>query len=362
MAVEGADAKRLKRAAARIRREAIADENTLRRELLPAWRRIQADLDERALALAQKIERAEQTGIDVSESWLHKQERYHSLLNQTQQRIAELTQLANQPVSAFQATLLERAADNARALVETALGRAGPQEVRSLMADWNHLAVGDTEAMVGMAGNGKPLGDLLDAIAPDSKLQARHILTRGIALGKNPRAVATDLRSVSEEAVRRLTTIARTEGLRAQRTATHASYLANDGLVGGWIWDAALDERTCEACIGEAGSEHPLTEEMESHICCRCQELPVTRSWDELGLGDLGLGETGISIETGPEWFARQGEDVQRTLLGPGKLEALNTGEIGWPDLITRVEGRNGWPAQRRAATLREALESAAAR
>ena len=52
----------------------------------------------------------------------------------------------------------------------------------------------------------------------------------------------------------------------------------------GWRWQAALTGNTCPVCISMHGSIHPVEEEMESHINCRCCSVPVTKSWEELAL------------------------------------------------------------------------------
>lgn len=358
------DAERLRKAAARIRKQAARSEDEIRRTLLPAWRRIRIDLDAQAHALALKIEEAEAAGVDVAPTWLHKQDRYVALVDQVEKRIGELAQLANQPVTAHQALLIERAAEEARGLVEIALGPAGPKAIKATMADWNRLPVAATEQIIGNAANGQPLHELLAEIAPDARARAEQIIARGMAAGKNPKLVARELRSVSDQAMSRLMTIARTEALRAQRESMLRSYQANSGIVAGWTWDAALDETTCEMCIAENGSEHTLDEDLESHPNCRCTAIPITKSWADLGLGHLELGETSVAgeLETGPEWFGRQPESVQAGILGPGKLEALQEGKINWPDMVAKTPARNGWPPMKRAASLAEALENAAAR
>lgn len=350
------DAERLRRAAARVRASIAAEEAVARKELLPAWRRVHADLGELIDALTRRIERAAAAGTEITPTWLHKEERYLALLEQVEIRIAQLSQQAGRPITAYQRGLLERVDDQVRAMTEAALAPAGARATRLVMADWHRLDVATTEAMVGMTGKGKPLANLLGEVAPDAKRAAAQILTRGVALGRNPRIVARELLKVSDQSLSRLMTIARTEAIRAQREATQMAFQANSGVITRWEWQAALDDRTCSGCIAMSGTIFPVDQLCDGHPNCRCVMVPLTATWDELGLGDLGLGETSPAgqIESGPDWFARQSEGVRRGLLGPAKLDALDKGEIDWPDLVTRTRSRE-WGTMRRAASLREA-------
>lgn len=353
---------RLERAAARARAASAREEAALRRTLLPTWRRTRANLAEQIDELTRLIERATQQGIEPTATWLHKQARYEALLDQVEVRIAELAEAAGQPVADYQAEAVRQADEHAERMARAALGDVSAAGTNAVMSDWDRLDVDAAEQLIGNAGDGRPLGDLLEEVAPAARSRAAQILTEGVALGRNPRTIARQLQNVSEESLRRLLTIARTEALRAQREATLASYKANRKIVSGWIWHAQLDDRTCEACAAMSGQEMGFGE-LDGHPNCRCVMVPKLRSWDDLGLGDLGLEETSPagSIETGPEWFARQSEVTQLAILGPAKLEALNAGEIDWPDLVKRTRNRR-WGTMRRPTSLREAKRKAAQR
>lgn len=346
------------RAAKRAREAAAREERRLRREVLPSWRRTRDRLATSIDELTRKIEGAEEPSV----SWLHKQERYEALLEQTEVRIAELAEAAGQPVARYQETAVLQAAENARAMTEAALAPAGRKGAQAVMKDWHVLAVDDTEAMIGRAGDGRPLGDLLDEVAPAARTRAAQILTDGVALGQNPRTIARSLQNVSDEALSRLLTIARTEALGSQRDATLAAYKANRKIVKGWIWYAQMDDRTCEACCAMSGQEMGFGE-LDGHPNCRCVLVPQTRSWEDLGLGDLGLEETSpaSSIEPGPVWFERQSEATKLAIVGPTKLELLESGAITWPDLVKRTRNKR-WGTMRRPATIREAKASASRR
>jgi hypothetical protein len=72
------------------------------------------------------------------------------------------------------------------------------------------------------------------------------------------------------------------------------------------------------------GTRHTLEETLDDHPNGLCAAVPETVSWADLGV--RGVPETGLEVEAGEAWFARQGEDVQRQMLGPGHFEMYQAG------------------------------------
>lgn len=64
--------------------------------------------------------------------------------------------------------------------------------------------------------------------------------------------------------------VARTSLVNAYRTSAIAVYDAND--IGEWIWTA--HPGACPACMAMDGTEHPISEEFESHPNCSCGPEP----------------------------------------------------------------------------------------
>lgn len=124
--------------------------------------------------------------------------------------------------------------------------------------------------------------------------------------------------------------IARTESLRAYRTAAIDSYAYNSQVVGWWRWVAAKDPRTCPACLALDGTEHPLTEQFGSHPGCRCVAVCVVKG-REIDFGP-----------TGREWFSSQSESRQLAILGRAKFRLYTVGKITLDDLVHRVPSKWG--------------------
>lgn len=118
-----------------------------------------------------------------------------------------------------------------------------------------------------------------------------------------------------------LNTVSTTQNY-AYRAASHAAYAANERVVEGWMWRAALDTRTCMSCIAQHGSIHPVTETLNDHHQGRCAPVPVVRgsTWAQ-------------GVESGRDWYGRLPEGVQRQIAGDLMFVSLRQGAVQWDDL-----------------------------
>ena len=200
-------------------------------------------------------------------------------------------------------------------------------------------------ALIGRASNGAPLATLFQGFGAEAATAARKALLTAIATGQNPRAIQTALAQAIGISRNRALTIARTEMLGAYRDAALASYNANSNVVEGWIWSAD-GANSCAACVFMDGSFHTLDEGMDSHVNCRCAALPQTRSWADI-LGPMGVDdETIASIpetnlptrQSGADWFAGAGADVQRNILGSqAAYDAYKSGAVTLGDFVGKT-------------------------
>lgn len=180
-------------------------------------------------------------------------------------------------------------------------------------------------------------------------------LVRGVALGDNPRRTAREmLRRVEGDfngGLTRALTIARTETLDAHRAASLAANQANKDVLQAWEWLTTLDHRTCSSCLAMHGSRHEIDDPGPiDHQNGRCARIPVTKTWRELG---FDIDEPKSVMPDARAWFDDQPEKVQLGILGPRKLELLQTGKIQWADLSTR-RVTPGWRDSMAPTTLRD--------
>jgi SPP1 gp7 family putative phage head morphogenesis protein len=205
------------------------------------------------------------------------------------------------------------------------------------------------EGVIGFLSDGSPLQALLNELGPDAAERVGNALTQGVILGQSPAQIARLARRALGGNAARAMLISRDAVIRSYQETTHQNYLANAATVAGWRWWASLGSRACASCVSLHGTLHPLTERLREHPGGRCTQVPVVK------------GEPEPAFQTGPEWFAEQPVSVQRAIVGPAKLGALQSGDIAPEDLSIRRRSRR-WGAHFTEATYAEALASADAR
>ena len=182
-------------------------------------------------------------------------------------------------------------------------------------------------------------------LAVDAQAAIRAQMTRGVAVGSNPRRAASlAVRGIEDQwngGLERARTIARTEVIDAHRTAAKRVQEANSDILSGWEWVTHADERTCRACLAQHGREHPLDEPGPlGHPNCRCARVPVTKSWEALGFP--GMREARSRTGTAEELVASMGADELRQILGGDGYEAWKRGDYpiaAW----SRRKSTDGW-------------------
>lgn len=182
------------------------------------------------------------------------------------------------------------------------------------------------------------------ALAVEATEVMNRALVLGQAAGDNPRDAARRMIQQARDGfnggIARAQVIARTELIDIHRQAAEASQNANADVLAGWVWWAQLGPRTCPSCVDQHGKLHPLDEPGPlDHHQGRCARVPRTKTWAELG---YDVPETRPAVETGRDWFNRQPEGVQRSVLGPKRFEAWQAGDYP-PDAWSVRRSATGW-------------------
>lgn len=170
-------------------------------------------------------------------------------------------------------------------------------------------------------------------------------LIRGVMVGNNPRVAAR--RMVNRVNGRfnggsyRAEVIARTEMMDASREGAMLQRMANTEIVATWQWLCTLSSRTCSSCLSMNGREFPIdTPGPRDHQCGRCIGVPVTKTWAELGFDDID--EPASIFPDAKTWFKEQPRNVQLEIMGPKRLQALESGKLSWDDMAV-LKQNEGW-------------------
>lgn len=148
----------------------------------------------------------------------------------------------------------------------------------------------------------------------------------GFAQGWGPGRTAAAIRQSTETMPLHVANnLMRTLQLESYRGASSAQQVANADILTGQIRIAALDERTCLACVALHGTEVPLGEKIVDHHSGRCTSILKVRGRE-------------YNVQSGPEWWAGLPRDQQLRMAGPGKFEALQSGRANLRDFVTPYE------------------------
>jgi hypothetical protein len=209
-----------------------------------------------------------------------------------------------------------------------------PQQLQAAIAGvWNTLPTDAVETLMGFLSPGSPLHtSLVDQMGPATADLFEQQLLEGIALGYNPRKIASIARRTLGQPLNWTLRTSRTAQLWAYRESTRASYVANSDIVTGWIWHAELGPRTCASCIAQHGTFHPNTETLNDHHNGRCAMVPQTVSWRALGIPIDDAPPVAVPGD-GQRWFDAQPEAVQRQIMGGATHRAYKDGAVSWDKL-----------------------------
>lgn len=354
-----------------------------------AWRSTRLELD-RVVA---RIAAAQDAGEQLSPAWLYQQRRLDNTLAALADGMARFADHADATITATQTAAArlgaDMAAQTATQATEATLGVAAGFEtppVESLRALAGHLA------------DGTPLRPVLDSLGDTAARALTDTLAAGIARGLSPRQMIAEARDALAGDLHRALTIARTETMRAHREAARQTWEAT-GIIRGWVWLCACDPRSCAMCWAMHGREFPIGEPMGTHPNCRCTQVPIAPSWEQLGLrtgtppANLGPRPgtpefealrprerekfrrrqraaaanptpdlpAPLALQPGADRFDRLTALERRRILGPGRADLYESGDAHLLDFVD-ARHSDAWGTTRRASSLRDARGRAKAR
>jgi SPP1 gp7 family putative phage head morphogenesis protein len=305
--------------AERFRRQLDRLERGAAREVLEAWSRVRASVDDEIRRLTRLLDADPDDAAAI--------QRAVGRLSRSRDRVvATVGRYAEQVGEVV--TVRQRAAAGAAQNANSALVAAQlpPGHPGMTMLD-----AGQVEQLLGQLRSGA-FARTMSNMGRDFANQLQQELIDGMALGRSPRDVARRIGTSQNVPRWRALTIARTETLRAYREVSRRQMERNVDVVAGWTWLSQADIDTCAFCWSMHGQHFSASESMATHPNCKCSQAPRSRSWAELGFDDIDE-PAGLQVEDGRELFDRQPERVQRAVLGPGKFQAYQDGQIGLADL-----------------------------
>lgn len=302
-------------------------------DIVRAWTTAWAELQPEWAAAIDDLIASSSNGRWPTRAQIARAERAQAALTATRQALVELNRQAGVTIT----EQLPQLADEAVAWQ----GRIQASQYPSAAGSASEVVAGlqrvDDDALEAIVR--RTAGQVTSTLRPlsaEATAAMRASLVRGVALGQNPRVAARRMvervHGRFEGGRHRAETIARTEMLDAHRAAAFAHDQANAATLGGWVWTAELDSRTCPSCWVQHGGVHPVTDPGPlDHQRGRCARVPKTKSWADLGFPDLD--EPGDVIPDGRSAFDALSDADQVAVMGQARLDLLRSGRVSWDDL-----------------------------
>lgn len=312
-----------------------AQEAVQLREMTRAWLQVEDRLRSQMQDLALYLDEQRAAGVTITQARLMQMERYQALIAQARAEHIRYAQMEAGRISANQRTALGNGIEMAQ---DTINATARDARIRHL--DFTQINADAVKFMVGYARDGTPLNDLLRLSYPDTVITLTDELVKGLASGEGPRKTARIMADSMGGNLDRAMTIARTEQLRALRTA-NLQQMQDSQVVSGYIRRAQRSGNVCSACLSLDGQEYDTQEEaeFESHPNCACYPQP------KLTVGDTP------AFPSGPEWFDTLDEAQQRDMLGAGRFKLYQSGDLDWGK-VAIIHDDPTWGATIKQATL----------
>lgn len=280
------------------RQQLMRRERETQLRVILEFKKIQKRLQFELFELMVRIEKARRTEGNAPVGLLIQQARIRNLFDQVSDEIFRSSQRLGLDTANLQ-----------KAAVDIAKDEAG--KYAALRADLSFFDADATRELIGIGGDGEPLGTYFARLAKPIRQSMFDALFYGIATGRTNAQIAREINAAVGNGAAAAMTIVRTEANRTYRESTRKYYdQAPD--VSGWRWVAALDLNTCPICWAFHGRIFPTRQKMATHPNCRCTMVPVFPDDPK--------------VPTGSDLFAKLTIEQQRAILGPGRLKLYNRG------------------------------------
>jgi SPP1 gp7 family putative phage head morphogenesis protein len=206
---------------------------------------------------------------------------------------------------------------------QLAVGGLSDAQLRGVGIAWNTPDPEAVRALVDYTRTGA-WRDMFAAYPDDLADTIGAIAIRGIVNGDGPRAIARELRQHIDTLLPyQADSLMRTLQLTSYRDAAVAHRLSNADILSYQVRIAALDARTCIACLALHGKKYPIDERIDDHPNGRCDSITVVKGFEDER-----------NIETGQQWFDALSPDRQREMMGNAAYEAYKAGEVRLDDFV----------------------------
>lgn len=200
------------------------------------------------------------------------------------------------------------------------------------------LATPDPEAVAALIGyvDSAAWSESLAKYQTDTLQTINNIAIRGLVTGRNPRATAAELAaSVRNLPISRAEQMMRSLQLTSLRDAAVVHQVANADVIARIVRVAALDDRTCLACVALHGTVLAVGERVNDHRKGRCIGIavPASKANDPISQTYVVDGQP-VQVASGEQWMQAHSAAWQRAFMGPGAYNAYTAGAVQMRDFV----------------------------
>ena len=289
------------RIAREFRDKLARNEDEALKQMAGVWVKLESDIQPFIDSLASDISELAKTGQPITPQFVYTRDRYQALMTQIQKQMPYYQSSIEDLIAEYQRKDYELGLDCSNAILQASVGSVS----------WNKVPIETVEIVVGFAGNGAPLAELLRTDYGELGSKITDALISGIALGKGAGQVAKDMRDSMGFESNRWLRIARTEINRAYRIANAQQY--RDSGVVEKVFRLCYPPTACLACLEMDGEECP-NGMCDDHPNGKCTTVVQT------------IGGEKPTWQTGHEWLMEQDEATQRRIIGNERYEMWQNG------------------------------------
>jgi hypothetical protein len=278
--------------------------------LADRYLQLELSLEDTITALSEQVARLESEGRATY--WaIQRLETYQRYQLRLLAELDTYNAWASENIHEGQLTFAGLGYDHAAATLETARRGASVP-----LADYERERI---LSMVSYAGDGSPLSTLLAQSGDYVRATVTQKLIEAVGKAQNPRITAREIRKATGMALNRAMAIARTEQMRVYRDATLTGYRAAGVQLFQRI--SGRQSTSCIACISLDGEISSTEAELDDHCNGFCTSLPLLQ------------GAENPQMEPAQQWFSRQPETLQRSIMGTERYRLYKDGQISWSEL-----------------------------
>lgn len=192
----------------------------------------------------------------------------------------------------------------------------------------------------------------VDGLSTRAYKGAERTITAGMVEGKAVGDIVADLqRSVVRTTRDQAEALVRTAVNHVSTQTREATFAENSDVVAEVQWVSVLDARTTIICMSRDGKRYAVNDgpRPPAHFNCRSTTVPITKSWEELGI--KGLKELPASTRasmdgqvaektTYEEWLRGKSKTLQNEILGPRRAELFRDNKLSLKDMVNASTGR----------------------